>query len=572
MKYIDEQYLIDAWLRIITSGESSKASLNKFFGLLEIINQIDEGQAPSIQTNICYSVRTSQLSNALQDLYYFGASKKDFTSSLFYYAVFPFDWQDNVFQILLKNKSLSISDVATICLHNNPFQDNQSSSDIVNLFRTKYKISSAEEMFFTTELTEINFSTEKSNRINLLRKFKELFNSLDSYNFTIGFERSLLKSNPGNLPQGPFIQPLYASLEGSRMLLLSDFDLSQHYNITPFGTPKQPQSTPTISIDDIPRNKIIYGAPGTGKSYELHIQAKKSGFRDENTIRITFHPNYTYQQFVGTYKPTPLYKTIANENIELFGSNRFEKLKAPFDKEPLIDYSFVPGPLLNLLIKSYENINDRFLLIIEEINRAVVSSVFGDVFQLLDRDENTGESQYDIQFNQDILNFLSSRNIHGSKFKLPFNLYIWATMNSADQGVMPLDSAFKRRWSFEYLPLNAKAKEVNDQMIFFQNKLFNWNGFRDVLNKRLIQLGVPEDKLIGPFFLNKKELRNTSSIKNKLLLYLRDDVVRHNPESLFKQKTFSEIVFAYDSNLEIFSNLNLKDEIGVDIPLQEEDQ
>lgn len=334
----------------------------------------------------------------------------------------------------------------------------------------------------------------------------------------------------------------------------------------PATVPIAPPVATPLSVDEYPRNKIIYGAPGTGKSFELRDQAIGAGFLNGNTIRVTFHPNYTYQQFVGTYKPNPIYKVSNGSSDSYFESDRVTPLDE--GKEPLIDYVFVAGPLITQLIKALNNSDQNYLIIIEEINRAAVSAVFGDVFQLLDRDEN-GESEYEIEFNADAASYLRSMGIDDPQIKLPGNLFIWATMNSADQGVMPMDAAFKRRWAFEYLPLDTKENVVNDRDILFQNKKINWNIFRNKLNEKLKLLGVPEDRLIGPFFLNANELGNVNSIKNKLLLYLRDDVVRHNPENLFTCKTFSDIIKKYDNGKEIFNDINFEmeiPEIEIEIP------
>lgn len=305
----------------------------------------------------------------------------------------------------------------------------------------------------------------------------------------------------------------------------------------------------------IPRNKIIYGAPGTGKSYELRDQATNAGFNEDNTVRVTFHPNFTYQQFVGSYKPSPIYKNVQGDDT-LFGSDKTTQLEGNHNKEPVIDYTFIPGPLLNLLVKSLKNSDQNYLLIIEEINRAPVSSVFGDVFQLLDRKED-GTSEYSITFSNEAMSFFRANGIFNLEIVLPSNLYIWATMNSADQGVMPLDAAFKRRWTFEYLPLDEKQNVVADRAIQFQGSKYNWNAFRKKVNNKLKSLEVAEDKLIGPFFMNKNELKDSNSIKNKLLLYLRDDVVRHNPNSLFVKTTYSDIMIAYDNGDNIFVDFEI---------------
>ena len=319
-------------------------------------------------------------------------------------------------------------------------------------------------------------------------------------------------------------------------------------------------AAPAGSIENtVPRNKIIYGAPGTGKSYELRDQASNIGFEEDNIIRITFHPNYSYQQFVGSYKPSPIYKNILQEGAELYGSDKATKLEDIDNKEPLIDYRFVAGPLMKQLVYALKNPDKNYLLIIEEINRASVSAVFGDVFQLLDR-KSDGSSEYSITFNEEAMSFLRANGILFTEIKLPNNFFIWATMNSADQGVMPLDAAFKRRWAFEYLPLNEKQSKVADSNIRFQGKDFNWNSFRKQINDRLKELGIVEDKLIGPFFMNSNELSDENSVKNKLLLYLRDDVVRHNPESLFKKRTYSDIIEMYSKRENIFVNLEIKTE------------
>jgi hypothetical protein len=336
---------------------------------------------------------------------------------------------------------------------------------------------------------------------------------------------------------------------------LQQFQTVVNNQLNPQMKIKQSSLSGKAIPQNVPRNKIVYGAPGTGKSFELRDQAKVIGFIEENIVRVTFHSSYSYQQFVGTYKPTPIYKSRIDA-AKLYANDKITVLEGDSDKEPIIDYSFIAGPFLHQLINSIKNPSDNYLIIIEEINRAVVSSVFGDTFQLLDRKED-GESEYEIEFNYDISAYLKTQDISEKRVKLPSNLFIWGTMNSADQGVMPMDAAFKRRWTFEYLPLNKKESYASTYEINFQGKKLKWNFFRKKLNEKLILLGVPEDKLIGPFFLNSLELNDTSSIKNKLLLYLRDDVVRHNPENLFVKKTFSEIVSDYDNGIEIFNALSL---------------
>ena len=306
-----------------------------------------------------------------------------------------------------------------------------------------------------------------------------------------------------------------------------------------------------------PRNKIIYGAPGTGKSHELRNQAEKLGFHEDkdNIIRITFYPGYSYQQFIGTYKPKPVYREIDDKTYGLFETKAGKKLTAPDNKEPLIDYSFVPGPFINLLVKAINNKDKNYMLIIEEINRANVATVFGDVFQLLDRDKNNN-SEYYIEFNPDVKKYLDNKISYNGKVKIPSNMFIWATMNNADQGVMPLDSAFKRRWAFEYITIDKfeggcvyDKNKNNPWLIKFGDKCYEWNKLRKRINEKL-KSEINEDKLLGPFFMNEIELQDPESVKNKLLLYLREDVLRHKSDLLFKNglKTFSDISASYDND------------------------
>lgn len=264
---------------------------------------------------------------------------------------------------------------------------------------------------------------------------------------------------------------------------------------------------------DYPRNRIIYGAPGTGKSYKLEDES--NGYE---IVRVTFNPEYTYGQFIGVYKP--------------------------ISKAGNIVYDLNPGPFIRCLEKA-KNVSDPVVLLVEEINRANVSSVFGDVFQLLDRDSN-GKSSYGITMSTDIMGYLLNNGIISSldeQIYLPSNLYIWATMNSADQGVFPMDSAFKRRWSFEYLNIDEGEAALDGKQLLLNGSVsVDWNKLRKSINKILTDKNIPEDKLIGPFFLTESELRSALSFRGKLLIYLWDDILRHKDKS---------IIFGKSSLLEI---------------------
>lgn len=283
----------------------------------------------------------------------------------------------------------------------------------------------------------------------------------------------------------------------------------------------------------LPRNRIIFGAPGTGKSHLLEQQREKYFGDGDHYERVTFHPNYTYSQFVGAYKPVALKR----EDDDATSND--------------ITYSFVPGPFVRTLMKAKQTPSENFLLVIEEINRANAAAVFGDVFQLLDRDED-GKSEYPIDASEDLEKYLeeSGVTLEDGKIEIPANMYIWATMNSADQGVAPLDAAFKRRWEFEYIGIDDNENELVDCEIPIPKKensnddfdFVSWNGFRKALNEKLKGLsGVNEDKLLGPFFISKHRLETAKEnaedfikfFKSKVLMYLYEDVCKMNPSALF---------------------------------------
>ncbi|MCI6099629.1 MAG: AAA family ATPase [Selenomonas sp.] len=310
---------------------------------------------------------------------------------------------------------------------------------------------------------------------------------------------------------------------------------------------------------DLPLNKIIFGAPGTGKSHQL-LLAQGKLIPDDNAgyfERVTFHPDYTYAQFVGTYKPVTAVYTD-----ESTGKSRNE-----------IEYKFVPGPFMRVYINAIKSAMSGHpkpcLLIIEEINRARVAAVFGDVFQLLDRNPQ-GISTYGIQASEDIKGYLQEK-LGGAmadydELKLPNNMFIWATMNSADQGVFPMDTAFKRRWDFEYLGVDDNEDKVNCNVELIKDQpdsKVNWNALRKAINKKLSEdCHLNEDKLLGPFFLSGQIIKadNTGNIieagkfreafKNKVIMYLFEDAARQYRQKFFKSEIsdrYSHICTAFDT-------------------------
>lgn len=302
------------------------------------------------------------------------------------------------------------------------------------------------------------------------------------------------------------------------------------------------------------RNRIIFGAPGTGKSYILNKQ--KNELLGENEFdyeRVTFHPGYSYANFVGTYKP------ISGKDS---------------DGKDTIRYEYVPGPFMRIYVKALKNSREKgnikpFLLLIEEINRANVAAVFGDVFQLLDRD-GQNVSEYAIWATEDMKKYLAEQlncsREEISEIKIPDNMFIWATMNSADQGVFPVDTAFKRRWEFEYIGVDDGEAAVEGYIIPIgmgdKRKYVKWNDLRKRINKILLsgEPSVNEDKLLGPFFLSKNVLDRAltdeehfiKAFESKVLMYLFEDVMKMRPSKIFGghggRMIFSEICRTFEED------------------------
>lgn len=313
----------------------------------------------------------------------------------------------------------------------------------------------------------------------------------------------------------------------------------------------KPINYKTGVISSFSANRILFGAPGTGKSFTLNKEKDNLLTNNKNYERVTFHPDYSYANFVGTYKPVSVY----NEEI----------------KKKEIDYKYVPGPFMRTLVKALKSGKgdnpEIYLLIIEEINRANVAAVFGDVFQLLDRKD--GVSEYPIQTSEDMRQYLVDE-LGGepdayAEIRLPDNMYIWATMNSADQGVYPMDTAFKRRWDFTYIGIDDAEDEIENETVNLNGNIYKWNSIRKGINDNLSKMNINEDKLLGPFFINMDKIENEKEFndifKDKVLMYLYEDAGRQRRSKIFKEnlKVYSSICKEYDENkLNIFIDDILK--------------
>ncbi|WP_288352141.1 AAA family ATPase [Bacteroides caecimuris] len=343
--------------------------------------------------------------------------------------------------------------------------------------------------------------------------------------------------------------------------------------------------TDTISAKSInteTRQIVYYGCPGSGKSYKVK---EITNTIDANFVfRTTFHPDTDYASFVGCYKPkgnkihkieyskqqlieilTTMKDSDLNYPMHRFGVEYYFALEpltraerkeitlaAGFtdaylvemdksiaagkhiqhiDKENIISYEFSPQVLTNAYVKAWQDTEKPVYLIIEEINRGNCAQIFGDLFQLLDRDKTTGKSEYPIKADKDLVAHIEKElgvgheGIKNGELCLPPNLIIYATMNTSDQSLFPMDSAFKRRWDWEYVPINySKDIDSGKFIINIDGTEYLWVEFLEKVNEKIYDATNSEDKQMGNFFIKKNI--DTKEFVNKVMFYLWNEVCK----------------------------------------------
>lgn len=294
------------------------------------------------------------------------------------------------------------------------------------------------------------------------------------------------------------------------------------------------QSKSQKCINGLPLQQIFFGAPGTGKSCGIKRTLDNNHVAENNIFRTTFHTDSDYSTFVGAYKPTmevvPRYESSTGTQVE----------------ERRIAYNFIPQAFLNAYVRAYQT-DENVYLVIEEINRGNCAQIFGDLFQLLDRGDD-GKSDYSIKADTDIRTYLEgvlgddNEGIKGGNLCLPANLYILATMNTSDQSLFPIDSAFKRRWEWEYVPIR---NEEQGWVIAADGKEWDWWQFLNAVNEKIASVTDSEDKKLGYYFVKPADGHTITAktFVGKVLFYLWNDV--------FKDYGFSDDEFQTKEGKEI---------------------
>lgn len=283
-------------------------------------------------------------------------------------------------------------------------------------------------------------------------------------------------------------------------------------------------------------NVLFYGVPGCGKSHSVERDYESQITNNQCKVRVVFHPDYTYSDFVGQLMP--VLKEVPN---------------AQGEKEEKLQYEFVPGPFTRILDVAYTNHQEKCLLIIEELNRGNAPAIFGEIFQLLDRNDD-GSSKYAI-YNSDIAN-----EVHKDKLcpiKLPSNLTIVATMNTSDQNVFTMDTAFQRRWQMKHIPNRFTGESLDEKTIkhvakHLPNSAISWGVFAQTVNKKMhtanLGFGGTDDKSLGVYFATDNDLDDAERFAEKVLKYLWDDAFKLGRQALFSNcsEGLSSVIEAYE--------------------------
>ena len=482
----------------------------------------------------------------------------------------------------------------------------QTLNDILNHLDVFHKLTSYDETEWRNNGS--NYFTDPVAKANSTVQTKPLFSTLS---------KIILWGN----------QPNYSDVDTDKNIILNEESLKNTINkleiVANCFSPQLKSNNNSSSMQ-----VIYYGAPGTGKSHSIDEIVSK-----DNSIRTTFHPDSDYASFVGCYKPVAkkdnVNKIYSQEYLcaklkelqkdetypcQKFGAIYWESLEEintgdikdiiricefpdsmynevtkgiavgkKLSKQSYgfnITYDFVPQAFTKAYIEAWKDRSNPYYLLIEEINRGNCAQIFGDLFQLLDRRED-GFSSYEIAPDTDLQQYLAKEFVdvdiedekikEGKSMRLPSNLYILATMNTSDQSLFPIDSAFKRRWDWKYIPIKNEGK---NHKIVIGEATYDWWNFIEIVNKRIEDVTDSEDKQIGYWFAkaNDKNEISADTLVSKVIFYLWNDVFKdyaHSTSSLFhtekRKYKFREF---YLENGDV--NINLLNQFLLELGLKDE--
>lgn len=529
MKYISVKSVVEAYKGF------QDCMTNKSWGYLALL----KGCNNSIEPSVSYEVNLDGVSNFLENIFNLSQTKKQYNSGRSLYVVFSNKWE-KYFNDQGKHIP-NIYDIAVWAYRRTSFEDNITIESILQKFASEFNIP-LDIIYgsFNTHAINIEFSNSLYLESSLKTELKNI--GVDVSRENIDAKKGSVVASPGEISRGPFFQTLYSGLEMTDYVLILQSNYHSLYGNGIKSEDKGHKSEQRNSLQ-----QIFYGAPGTGKSHTINEETK-----DEDVIRTTFHPDTDYSTFVGAYKPTTALLPICDELGQPM------KIGATTLHKEQIVYEFVAQSFLQAYInawKKYDEGNKQYL-VIEEINRGNCAQIFGDLFQLLDRNDY-GFSDYPIKADADMKRQLQkafaglsivqkdkvnamyegkdivSQVLNGDILLLPNNLYIWATMNTSDQSLFPIDSAFKRRWDWTYMPISNAEK---DWIIEVDGSKYDWWQFLEKINEKIGSTTNSEDKKLGYFFCKAQDsVISAKTFVGKVIFYLWNDV--------FKDYEFGDAIF-----------------------------
>ena len=575
--------------------DSSSTTKDKFWGILAILYSIDYLVTPCVN----YSINTTKLSSFLENLFRLADKKTYENVTSEYSVVFSQNWEESMSEHFMTGKP-NIVPIIVWAYRNTSFDSNISSQDLFEKFINDFHLSKEiiDKIFsvnFDRFLIEYQDRCYKDEEL-----FTRLGGLVSSNNATIKLNNTFVVANAGDLSRGPFFQPLYASLNTLECLIIFPFDAKERYDIFS-SCEKNNNSKSSEEYRQNNLQLIYYGAPGTGKSFTIDSIANKNNSirttfhpdSDYSTFVGCYKPvkkvtkssnlNVSFNKLkemaaeitsspagskverivdfvsmyaeklcniVDEYDEVKSLQNLLNIHLGFSNETYLAKIvtKSIEDKSnnAEITYDFVPQAFTTAYVNAWKNLEEPYYLVMEEINRGNCAQIFGDIFQLLDRGED-GISSYKITPDHDLQTYLNQEFADvdiadeeiksGTKMQLPANLNILATMNTSDQSLFPIDSAFKRRWDWKYIPIDYTDR---GHYISCGNKRYSWVDFLVKVNEQIESVTQSEDKKMGGWFVKPTDKEITADkFVSKVVFYLWNDIFKdfaHGGNTIFKDE------------------------------------
>lgn len=549
MAYLSIKTVVQSFEHIISRDEKIDPGL---IGLLFVFKHTNEKIAPNKKLFFSkYNVEDD-----LNSVFSFKDNEQRTNEALMPYIVSP-DFIEAI-RRQIGNVPINKSALAAICLLDSSFEMGTSNTILENEFVKQFNISPEfDTQCFSSDDQSINITLESNpiNKDDLYNKLCSIIGNTDTKKRTITTKGTFLDKPGGTFGQGAFAQKLIQTSTFKDIIFVATSDFQE--SLFKFGSSQKKSTNSKAS------NLMLLGPSGTGKSTEARRKLVEDiGVQKENITEVTFHPEYTYSDFIGGLKPSTLFKESSTSVFNPVKANEilFEK------KEPIVSFFFEPGPFTVACLNASNNPEQNHAIIIDELNRGNVPEILGDIFQLLDRGNSVSVS------NSELITFLQKENpdFYKDGFKIPHNLYIYSTINPADQNVFTLDTAFKRRWKLEYLSINYTQEYCKRWGLSIGDNVYNWLPFIQIINQFLVEdLDLSEDKQLGQFFIHPNEKHSVLEQKEdaiKVLNYLWEDTPKSLRNMIFSShiRTFSKIheaVYSSSSGIDVFSS-DLSDKLS----------